>query len=357
MLQTAATLILIIALLSCTKKENNTAAVIFPPQSQEKENSQELKQTAAVTEAPAPKNEVVKNQQDTADKHESKSSMNETKAAAELSWLAKLASFSNSVEYRPKQESVWKQASDEVRFVRFDALQTKSNSSANVLYQSGTALDVKENTLIIFDQDPGKKKLSEDRVIVKNGELVGSTKSELWIFTKGGLVQLKSEKKQKQPTKARINLRDEKVLYVKVESGSADVVYEKEQKFEKAKVAVNSDIKIFVNEQAEKDFSSEKQVEKLTEAATKTDKVSRAELKVEYPSDGTAVNQEKIEIKAKLSGPGAKVLINGKLAEIKSDLSISHTEMLVPGTNLIVFQLIRSDLSVQFIRINVRRLQ
>jgi hypothetical protein len=240
-------------------------------------------------------------------------------------------------------------------FVRFDALQTQNQSSAKVVYQSGSGLDVKDNTLIIFDHDPGTKKKAEDRVIIKNGELVGSTKTELWIFTNAGLVQIKPEKQK--AAKAKVSIAKNDKLAVKVDSGSADVVFKgKEEKYEKIHVAEKSDVEIVSSVKLldSSNTVSAPKLEEIASASEKVTKVTRAELKVDEPVDGAITSETEITAKGSLSDVGAKLLINGQLVEFQDNLSFSKKIVLQPGSNLIVFQLVRSDASVQFMRKTVR---
>jgi hypothetical protein len=270
-------------------------------------------------------------------------------------WLAKLETSVNRVEFRQRNESIWKPAELGMVFVRFDALQTQNQSTAKVIYQSGSGLDVKDNTLIIFDHDPGTKKKAEDRVIIKNGELVGSTKTELWIFTNAGLVQIKPEKQK--TAKAKVSIAKNDKLAVKVDSGSADVVFKgKEEKYEKIRVAEKSDVEIVSSVKLLDSSSavSAPKLEEIASASEKVTKVTRAELKVDEPVDGAITSETEITAKGSLSDIGAKLLINGQLVEFQDNLSFSKKIVLQPGSNLIVFQLVRSDASVQFMRKTVR---
>lgn len=276
------------------------------------------------------------------------------KKAEPADWLAKLASIQNRVEFRQRNESIWKPSEIGMLFERFDALQTQSQSSAKVVYQSGSNLDVRDNTLLIFDHDPGKKK-HEDRVIVKNGELVGSTKTELWVFTNAGLVQIKPEVKTKV-AKAKVTVQTDKKIKVSVDTGTASVVYKGKEQFEKINVAPKADVEITssVNLMDVSNVGAPAKMEEITAAVQKPVKVIKAELTVEQPTDGAVTSETEIEARGRLSAAGGKLLINGELAELKDDFSFSKKIKLQPGSNLIVFQVVRSDASVQFMRRNIR---
>lgn len=272
-------------------------------------------------------------------------------------WLAKLDSMQNRVEFRQRNESIWKPTEIGMIFARFDALQTQNQASAKVVYQSGSNLDVKDNTLLIFDHDPGKKKKSEDRVIVKNGELIGSTKTELWVFTNAGLVQIKPEAKTKI-AKAKVSIQSDEKIQVKVDTGTADVVFKPKDNapFEKIHVAPKSDVEITsaVKLVDTTNSVSAVKLEEIAVAAEKVVKLTKAELIVEYPVDGAISSEAELTAKGRLTAAGGKLLINGEFVELREDFSFSKKITLQPGSNLIVFQVVRSDASVQFMRKSVR---
>ncbi len=270
-------------------------------------------------------------------------------------WLARLQKAVNRVEFRQRNDSIWKSAEVGNHFVRFDALQTQGQSSAQVAFESGSNLEVKDNTLLVFDHDPGKTKTTEDRVIVKNGGLVGTTRSELWIFTNAGLVQIKSDPKLKKAAKARVSIQENQKLNVKVDSGTAEVVFKGKEKIEKVKVSANSEFQVTSNMKflSEDGAPSPAKIEEIVNAL-KVTKFSRADLIVEQPVDGMISEQPEYTIKGQLTGADAKLLINGELAVLEEGYSFNKKINLQPGSNLIVFQLIRSDASVQFMRRTIR---
>lgn len=266
-------------------------------------------------------------------------------------WLAKLTLETNDVEFRMRNQNVWKSAELDMTFSRFDAIQTKNSSTAEVIYLSGSSLDIKENTLLIFDEDPGQKKKKIDRVIVKSGHLIAKTKTELWVFTDAGLVQIKARKK---PAQARIEVKAENVK-VSVQSGLAEVVYKKEKDFvrlqvgEKSEATITSGHKIFNGQQVD--------AEKLTEIVAANEQVKllvNAKLEILEPTENELTAKAEYTVKGKITAPGAKVLLNGQLIEVATDLTFSKQISLQPGTNLLVFQLVRSDSSIEFIKRNLR---
>lgn len=261
-------------------------------------------------------------------------------------WLAKLAQQSNQVEYRERSQNIWKAAGVDLTFLKYDALQTKSSSTAEVIYLSGSSLDVKENTLIIFDEDPGQKKKVEDRVIIKAGQLTGKTKTELWVFTDAGLVQIKA-KKNSEPAEARIIAKKDNAVDIKVKSGTAQVVYKKSGEFTRLEVKENTDATI-------RPDSEKLNTEELVAAQATATAPVQANLEIEFPADNALLKESEIEVRGKITSAGAKLLINGELAQIGDSLSFSKKITLQPGTNLLVFQLIRSDSSVKFIKRSVR---
>lgn len=262
-----------------------------------------------------------------------------------ISGLAVLKKLLNRADMRPHDKSVWQTAVTGTDFFKHDALQTHDGAYAQVKYESGSSLELKEKTLVIFDKDPGLTELSTDRVVLKNGELVGTTKKELWVYTNAGLLQIKSNKKSQ--AQATLSINTERRLKVTVNGGSAELVVKKnETEFQKFNLAEKSEFEFKAKTDA--DASA------ITRASVEIKKPTLAELLVESPVENETVADEKFEVKGRLTELGAKLLINGEFTEIADDLSFTKSITLAAGTNLVVFQLIRSDASVKFYRKNVR---
>ncbi len=276
----------------------------------------------------------------------------------EKDWLAKLLKQTNQVEYRQRNQNIWNQAEGELAFMKYDALQTKNSASAEVIYQSGSTLDVRENTLIIFDEDPGKKKKTEDRVIIKSGQLTGRTKTELWVFTDAGLVQIKAKKgltNAPKTAEAKVVVKNDRAVNIKVKNGMAEVIYKKDNEYARLAVAENSDVSIKPSTELTLGVQvNADKVNELVTAQTKVAAIAQAELAIDFPADNALVQDSEIEVRGRLTGAGAKLLINGQLAEVSEASAFSKKISLQPGTNLIVFQLVRSDSSVKFVKRSVR---
>ena len=208
-------------------------------------------------------------------------------------WLAELKEGTHTVDYRLHNESVWKKAEPGITFIRFDALQTQDDSKAKVLYKSGTQLDIKSNTMIIFDNDPGVDKNHEDRVVIKNGELVGTTRNELWVFTDAGLIQLKAEKNKHKAAQARVTLQPHQKLKINVQTGQADVIYTDDKKIEKIQIAANKQIEL--NRPTIK--LDEKKLQELIIAAPKIKTPIKSELIIENPKADTTTDQKTLKLK------------------------------------------------------------
>lgn len=279
-------------------------------------------------------------------------------STTEKDWLAKLLKQTNQVEYRQRNQNIWNQAEGDLSFMKYDALQTKNSATAEVVYQSGSTLDVRENTLIIFDEDPGKKKKTEDRVIIKTGQLTGRTKTELWVFTDAGLVQIKAKKGQANITKtaeAKVVVKNDRAVNINVKNGTAEVIYKKDNNYARLTVAENSDVSIKPSTELTSGVQvNAEKVNELVAAQTKVAATVQAELVIDFPVDNALVQDAEIEVRGRLTGAGAKLLINGQLADISDSATFSKKISLQPGTNLIVFQLVRSDSSVKFVRRSVR---
>ena len=262
-----------------------------------------------------------------------------------ISGLAVLQKLVNRADMRPHDKSVWQTAVTGTDFFKHDALQTHEGAYAHVKYESGSLLELKEKTLVMFDKDPGLTERSSDRVVLKNGELVGTTKKELWVFTNAGLLQIKSNKKS--PAQATLSINPERKLKITVYSGSAELIVKKnETEFQKFNLA----------EKSEFEFKAKADTDVIAIAKASIDikKSTLAELYIDSPTENATVTDEKFDVKGRLTELGAKLLINGELTDIADDLSFKKTLALVSGTNLLVFQLIRSDASVKFYRRNIR---
>ncbi len=187
--------------------------------------------------------------------------------------------------------------------------------------------------------------------MVKTGELTGTTVTELWVFTNAGLVQVKPTKLQKS-AKIRLSFRNNDQLNVKVESGTADLVYRTpEKQFKKINISANNEINYKAPSLVAPDSSL---VNSLNTAAQEVTQITKTELSVDQPTDNLSVNAPEFEVTGKLSNIGAKLLINGDIVEMEADLSFKKKIQLTDGVNLIVFQLVRSDSSVQFVRRTLR---
>lgn len=274
-------------------------------------------------------------------------------------WLAQLSDFKNNVNSRAREESIWKPVDKGMGFIRFDALQTQDSSAAKVTYKSGASLDVKQNTLLIFDYDPGKNKKNEDRVIMSKGELVGSTKTELWVFTKAGLVQIKKNPTQKAVARARIVVGDANKLNLKVEQGNAELIYKKQDEFKRIVVVEKSEIELRNTSSVVdiENFTESKvieQVKQVLQAEVQVKKITKAQIEISNLVEGVVVESSALELTGKLTAEGATLLINGEVVGLDQNLKFTKNLSLQPGVNLIVFQVVRSDGTVDFVRRSVR---
>lgn len=270
-------------------------------------------------------------------------------------WLAKLIQQSNQVEYRQRNQNIWQKTDGEATFMKYDALQTKNASTAQVTYQSGSVLDVKENTLIIFDEDPGRTKKTEDRVIIKSGQLTGKTKTELWVFTNSGLVQIKNKKGSGKSAETKVTIEKDKSVNIDVKSGIAEIVYKNDNDYTRTLVSQNNQINLKPNTELTKGMQVDNEkIQELTRAMAKVTTHIQSDIAVEFPNDNTLVRESNLEVRGKVTGIGSKLLINGQLAELSESGQFKKTISLQTGTSLIIFQLIRSDASVKFVKRNVR---
>lgn len=280
----------------------------------------------------------------------------EVAPVAKLQGLAVLKKLKNRADMRLRDESVWQTAVSGSDFFRHDALQTHEVATAMIQYKSGSSLELKEKTLIIFDKDPGLTDRTSDRVLLKSGELIGTTKKELWVFTNAGLVLIKSRKNI--PAQATLRINKERKLKVVVESGSADLILKKNDKsFQKFTLAEKADFEFTAT--VDFNVATDKSIEEnnigiIAKASGDIKNSTLAELVIDAPLDNASSTDEKYLVKGRLTELGAKLLVNGEPAEIANDLTFSKSILLTAGTNLVVFQLVRSDASVKFYRKTIR---
>ena len=182
--------------------------------------------------------------------------------------------------------------------------------------------------------------------MIKNGELLGTTKSELWVFTDAGIVQLKADKNSKKSAEARVAIQPDQKLKVSVQTGQADLIFSQNEKIEKIQISALHNVELSVP----KIILNEKKLQELAAAVTQLKTTVKSELIIENPKTDTTVNETSFEVKGHLSAIGAQLLINGELMNLSEELQFTKKLQLNEGTNLVVFQLIRSDASTQFIR-------
>lgn len=278
-------------------------------------------------------------------------SVQKTALAADQFWIATLKSSSNRVDFKSKSESIWQAVTVDMNFFKYDSLQTHQQSTALVRYQSRSEIEVKEKSLLVFDEDPGSKKRKIDRVILKTGDLLGKTSTELWILTDAGLVQISAGKLKL--AKAQVQIKNEK-FKVKVDQGTALItVKTQNNEIQKISVSQNNSIDLNIKDQIQSLVSN-------GETTTNFENIISLAAKIEQPTEQTVtlenVNETEItknsayQLNGRLSAVGAKLLINGELVPTNPDLSFSKFINLTKGSNLIVLQLIRSDSTTQFIR-------
>ncbi len=337
------TAILIVS--SCTKESTNYPAPI-----------KTAKEPVQISEQEKPTQDKSSPDKATSEKTVA-NSKNSAPTAKSASPLAILEKVKNRADMRAHNEIVWQSAALGANFFKHDALQTHDSATAQIKYKSGSQLKLKEKTLIVFDKDPGLNDKSIDRVVLNTGELTGVTKNELWIFTSAGLIQIKSQKNT-QPASVTLTVNKERKLKVQVEQGTADVIIKKsESEFQKINVAEKSELEFTANTDliavSEKNIDL-KNIENLAQISTQIKKPTLAELIIDTPNENETTTESKFEVKGRLTDLGAKLLINGDLVEIQDNLTYSKTINLNSGTNIIVFQLIRSDASVKFYRKNLR---
>ena len=266
-------------------------------------------------------------------------------------WIAMLKSSTNRVDFKSKSDGTWQAVTSDMNFYKFDSVQTQQQSTALVRYQSKSELDVKEKTLLVFDEDPGAKKKKVDRVILKAGDLLGKTNSELWILTDSGLVQISADKLK--PGKARVQIKNDQFKIV-VDQGTALVtIKNKNNEIQKIAVTQNNSVNLDTKKQLlpiVNDNYADQTFDSVVNQAMAIEKPTEQKVDLDNVSETEFTKKTVYQLSGQLSAVGAKLLVNGEIVQVGPDLKFLKDVKLTKGSNLIVLQVIRSDSTTQFIR-------
>lgn len=274
------------------------------------------------------------------------------------SYIAELTRFKPTVNYRRKEELTWQPVEAQLGFARKDALQTQTGASAEVRYNSGSTITLKENTLVVIDDDfhmQGKNK--EDRAYLRVGKLEGRAKRELWLLTTAGLVKLKPAEKSSVAVATLSSKADQGHVKLTLQKGQASVISRNPKgNITVQSINISTPVELPVTEKAAAPSSLNPDWEPFLKTARTTKlevpKIQRLELL--RPADQEVLSSSEVTVEGKLDGTGGKVLINGKLIPVDAELFKSSVS-LIPGANVISIQLIRDDGTTEFKRITVIR--
>ncbi len=136
--------------------------------------------------------------------------------------VGRLGTLKPSVTYRRNAEMLWQDASVHLPLFAFDAIRTHARARAQIILDSGSVLDLKENSLIIINPAALDVGVKRDRAIIRHGTLSGSTENELWILTSAALLKIKATGSKKR-ARAAISVHEGKRLRVKLEEGEGTV--------------------------------------------------------------------------------------------------------------------------------------
>ncbi len=279
-------------------------------------------------------------------------------SSTDREWLAEIKEIKPQVSFRMSQKAIWEDASVDKRLHRYDAVQTQENASARILYQSGSELKVASNSLIVFDQDPGqmknlrpakvklnKKTSTPDRVLLRAGEVKGTTRSELWILSAGGLLKIDAKTQKDSRASATVAVKEGKTLKLTLTAGQGTLI------------STGKNIPLTLNTPVEVAAPLPTWAKTPTSAPAPqawnppVGENAQTEVTLSEPADGAQLTTNEVKVSGSLTATsGSKILVNGKIVEISADFKFETTVLLKPGPNVIVVQLITSDGKVKFYR-------
>lgn len=112
--------------------------------------------------------------------------------------IASLADFHPDVSYRRDSELAWNKVSEKILLYQYDAINTHKEASAKVVFNTGSELEISQNTLIIIDPSALSKKTDVDRAVMRSGRVHGKTQGQLWILTSAAVIKIQPEKNKKE---------------------------------------------------------------------------------------------------------------------------------------------------------------
>ncbi len=244
--------------------------------------------------------------------------------------VARLAELKPEAQVKGKTLD-WQEARVEHQFENQDQLRTDDGASARIVFLSGKAsLSVAANSLVvIWDRD--EEKIKNHVVAIPKGEVTGSLDSDqnetLEIRTPAGWVKTDKKSRIKVSSKGIQN-----GFKVSVIDGQAEIVTSSG----KASIKQGKSIKLISRSQ---DLSLIDYISSIPlESALEKEKVFRITLPVKKEF---RTKDSKIDFQGIWEG-GFSVWANGKALEAKSG-RLAHTFELVPGLNVINFQVSDTD--------------
>jgi|GEM_PF-4291608 len=151
-------------------------------------------------------------------------------ASAKSTYDAKLEDLMNKVEYRRRDQVSWGDADLGLLLHNRDALRTFAQSSALIRYRGGSAVRLKENTLLTVGESSRSSDDSLTRELnLENGSIhtrlaAVKTPQEIKIKTSQGVLEIKSSAGLKDNTNVETSFNGKK-LKIAVASGSVNFKY------------------------------------------------------------------------------------------------------------------------------------
>lgn len=277
--------------------------------------------------------------------------------------IATLQGLGSKVTFRRRDEHVWQDAREGLPLYEGDVVQTHAQGSANVLFENGSELDLSEKTLVILSlPEAESSKAVQSQAVLKDGNLRGRTRTELWLLTSSALFQMKPAASG-ETASAALAMREGERLRVELEKGTAAVLHQEKSGAVrrialKPKEPVVLDAapvpagfgtaKDFVEFAARPVVESKPQAAPPAKAAPAAKKTGNpapaADIFIASPPDNAETLEATVTLSGSATRAGIQLLING--AEVRIDpktLQFAHPVELRPGGNTVSIQLIQSD--------------
>lgn len=268
--------------------------------------------------------------------------------------IATLTKFENNVTIKKSNDLNWFKASVGFPFESYDIIQTEQKSTASVMYEDSSRLELKENSLVIIvknikESNKVVKVVKLDKGIIK-GKITELAKREnsFEIRTKSGLLKIKPKKTKKNSF--FVALKENGELKVKNSNAQIKIITHNFDKnvIENSEVIIKAGISILDKKTGLPIISKDRLFDNKKALKEKIDETEHFEIL--FPnSEVLETTKNVIVIKGLVSK--YKLLLNGKkVSPKKGKFKISVS--LEMGLNLFTFQAIsKNDVKYKVLKV------